>query len=197
MTDERTPSTGTDVERGEGAPADLADIAADMAHASARFVSSVEAVAAAADPDAAISILLLELSALLAAGAPLGALADVTPRDEYEPDAGAEPSLDRVRDALRDMLGPADEYAEVFDPFSGPEVVTARLSDDLADVTADLLHGLAHHAAGRTLEALWWWQFSYLNNWGQAASAAVRAIQSLMAHVRLEVPIDVEAADPV
>jgi hypothetical protein len=105
-------------------------------------------------------------------------------------------SVDRLRDRLRDLLGPADEYAEVFDPYSGPEVVTARLSDDLADIVADLLHGLAHHHSGRPLEALWWWQFSYLNSWGQGASAAVRAIQSLMAHVRLEVPIDVDAADP-
>ena len=48
----------------------------------------------------------------------------------------------------------------------------------------------------RTLEALWWWQFSYLSTWGQGASGALRALQSLVAHVRLEVPIDVDAGDP-
>ena len=180
----------------ETAPADLADIADDMAAASAQFINVVEAVAAAGEPDEAIAILLLELSGLLASGAPLGAIVDVVPAERFEPDAGAEPGLDRLRDALRDLLGPADEYAEVFDPYSGPEVVLARLSDDLADIVADLLHGLAHHTAGRPLEALWWWQFSYLNSWGQGASAAVRAIQSLMAHVRLEVPLDVDAAEP-
>ena len=193
MTDTTHASEG---DLAETAPADLADIADDMAAASAQFINVVEAVAAAGEPDEAIAILLLELSGLLASGAPLGAIVDVVPPERFEPDAGAEPGLDRLRDALRDLLGPADEYAEVFDPYSGPEVVSARLSDDLADIVADLLHGLAHHTAGRPLEALWWWQFSYLNSWGQGASAAVRAIQSLMAHVRLEVPIDVDAADP-
>ena len=177
----------------ELAPADLAEIAEDMAAAAREFVTAVEAVATGESPDESISILLLELSGLLAAGAPLGAIVDVVPEERFEPDAGAEPDVDRLRDALRDLLGPADDYAEVFDPYSGPEVVAVRVSDDLAQICADLLHGLAHHVAGRTLEALWWWQFSYLSTWGQAASAALRALQSLVAHVRLEVPLDVEA----
>lgn len=173
-------------------PADLADLADDMASASQEFIATVEAVAAAESPDESISILLLELSGLLAAGAPLGAIVDVVPEERFEPDAGYEPDVDRLREALRELLGPADEYVEVFDPYSGPEVMTARLSDDLADICSDLLHGLAHHSSGRTLEALWWWQFSYLSTWGQGASAALRALQSLVAHVRLEVPIDVD-----
>jgi hypothetical protein len=186
-----------DVDEAELAPLDLADLAHDVAAAAAQFISTVEAVASAATPDESISILLLELSSLLASGAPLGAIVDVVPPQRFEPDAGAEPDVDRLRARLRELLGPADEYVEVFDPYSGPEVVAARLSDDLADICADLLHGLAHHAAGRPLEALWWWQFSYLSTWGQGASAALRALQSLVAHVRLEVPIDVEAEDAV
>ena len=182
--------------RAEHAPADLADIADDMAAAATQFISVVEAVAGEASPDESISILLLELSSLLASGAPLGAIVDVVPNERFEPDAGIEPDIDRLRDALRELLGPADEYVEVFDPYSGPDVVPARLSDDLSDICSDLLHGLQHHRAGRPLEALWWWQFSYLSTWGQGASAALRALQSLVAHVRLEVPIDVEAGDP-
>lgn len=182
---------GDDLET-ELTPADLADIADDMAAAAQEFITAVEAVAAAESPDESISILLLELSGLLASGAPLGAIVDVIPEERFEPDAGYEPDVDKLREALRSLLGPADEYAEVFDPYSGPEVVRARLSDDLADICSDLLHGLAHHSSGRTLEALWWWQFSYLSTWGQGASAALRALQSLVAHVRLEVPIDVE-----
>jgi hypothetical protein len=174
------------------APADLADIADDMAVAVRGFVATVEAVAAAESPDESVSILLLELSALLASGAPLGAIVDVVPEERFEPDAGFEPDIDRLREALRELLGPADEYVEVFDPYSGPEVVPARLSDDLADICSDLLHGLAHLSGCRTLEALWWWQFSYLSTWGQGASAALRALQSLVAHVRLQVPIDVD-----
>ncbi|MFC6239297.1 DUF5063 domain-containing protein [Longivirga aurantiaca] len=176
----------------DAAPADLADLSDHMAGAAAQFVRSVEAVAGAGVPDEAVSILLLELSSLLAAGAPLGAIEDVVPDERFEPDAGAEPDVDRLRNTLHELLGPVDDYVEVFDPYAGPEVMAARLSDDLSQITSDLLHGLAHHAAGRPLEALWWWQFSYLSTWGPAASAALRALQSLVAHVRLEVPIDAD-----
>jgi len=177
----------------EVTPADLADLSDHTAEAAAQFVQVVEAVAGAEHPDEVVSILLLELSHLLAAAAPLGAIEDVVPEDRFEPDAGAEPDVDKLRSALRELLGPVDEYVEVFDPYAQPELVAARLSDDLSQITSDLLHGIAHHAAGRPLEALWWWQFSYLSTWGPAASAALRALQSLVAHVRLEVPLE---ADP-
>jgi hypothetical protein len=176
----------------EATPADLADLSDHMAQAAAQFISTIEAVAAADSHDEGISILLLELSGLLASGAPLGAIVDVVPEERFEPDAGAEPDVDRLRSTLHELLGPIDDYVEVFDPYAGPEVMAARLSDDLSQITSDLLHGLAHHAAGRPIEALWWWQFSYLSTWGPAASAALRALQSLVAHVRLEVPIEVE-----
>lgn len=185
--------TGHDHDLDEyAAPADLADLSDHMAGSAAQFVRSVEAVAGAGVPDEAVSILLLELSSLLAAGAPLGAIEDVVPDERFEPDAGAEPDVDRLRNTLHELLGPVDDYVEVFDPYAGPEVMAARLSDDLSQITSDLLHGIAHHAAGRPLEALWWWQFSYLSTWGPAASAALRALQSLVAHVRLAVPIDTD-----
>jgi hypothetical protein len=57
-------------------------------------------------------------------------------------------------------------------------------------VVTDLRHGMAHYSEGRVSEALWWWQFSYLSNWGPTASAALRALQSLVAHVRLDTPLD-------
>jgi hypothetical protein len=174
-------------------PADLADLADHVAAAAAQFVSAIEVVAGAEHPDEVVSILLLELSSLLAAGAPLGAIEDVVPAERFEPDAGPEPDIDRLRTRLHELLGPVDDYVEVFDPYAQPELVAARLSDDLGQITSDLLHGLAHQAAGRRLEALWWWQFSYLATWGPAASAALRALQSLVAHVRLEVPLE---ADP-
>jgi len=177
----------------EATPADLADLSDHMAQAAAQFISTIEAVAAADSHDEGISILLLEISGLLASGAPLGAIVDVVPEERFEPDAGAEPDIDRLRNTLHELLGPIDDYVEVFDPYAGPEVMAARLSDDLSQITSDLLHGLAHHAAGRPIEALWWWQFSYLSTWGPAASAALRALQSLVAHVRLEVPLEVDA----
>jgi hypothetical protein len=71
--------------------------------------------------------------------------------------------------------------------------MTMRLSDDLADIAADLVHGLQHYRAGRSIEALWWWQFSYLSSWGNHAGAALRALHSVVAHVRLDVAEPVEA----
>jgi hypothetical protein len=79
----------------------------------------------------------------------------------------------------------------VFDPYEPRKApVACRISDDLADVITDLRHGMAHYRAGRTTEALWWWQFSYFSNWGSTTSAALRALQSLVAHVRLNQPLD-------
>ena len=49
---------------------------------------------------------------------------------------------------------------------------------------------MVHYKAGRTTEALWWWQFSYFSNWGSTASATLRALQSVVAHVRLNQPLE-------
>jgi hypothetical protein len=53
-------------------------------------------------------------------------------------------------------------------------------------VAEALLHGLAHYRAGRQTEALWWWQFSYLSHWGSQAATTLRALQSVVAHDRLD-----------
>ena len=173
----------------------LVTLADGLAGASARFVQAAEAVAAGVGEDQAIAILLLEVADVLAMGARLGALDDVIPEGRFEPDAGAEPDVDRLRAALAERLAPIDEYVEVVDPYARPEVVPGRLSDDLSVVVSDLLHGLAHHAAGRTVEALWWWQTTYLASWGDAGCGAQRALLSLVSHVRAGAPL--ETATPV
>ena len=58
---------------------------------------------------------------------------------------------------------------------------------DLAAVAADLIHGLQHYEAGRSLEALWWWQYSYVNHWGTHGGAALRALHAIVAHALLDV----------
>lgn len=171
-----TPATPVD--------ADLVTLADSLAEVSARFVQTVEAVAGGIDGDHAVAILLLEVSDALAMGARLGAIDDVVPEGRFEPDVGAEPDVDRLREALRAKLAPIDAYVEVFDPYAEPELVPGRLSDDITAMVTDLLHGLAHHAAGRPLEALWWWQTTYLSSWGDSGSAALRALRSLVSHVR-------------
>ncbi|MFG2651663.1 DUF5063 domain-containing protein [Streptomyces sp. NPDC048436] len=155
------------------------------------FIVAVTAVAQGDEPDSAVPFLLLEVSQLLLAGGRLGAHEDILPEERYEPDLGPEPEVDDIRERLALLLEPVDVYSEVFDPYEPRKApVPARISDDLADVVADLSHGLAHYRAGRTTEALWWWQFSYFSNWGSTASAALRALQSLVAHVRLNQPLE-------
>ncbi len=170
---------------------DLVSLAEGFAGAAARFVQAVEAVASGAVGDRAIAVLLLEVSDVLAMGARLGAIDDVVPEGRFEPDAGAEPDVDRVRSGLARELAPVDPYVEVFDPYASPELVPGRLSDDVATMIADLLHGLAHHTAGRIVEALWWWQTTYLSSWGESGAGALRALRSLVAHVRLGAPLEV------
>jgi hypothetical protein len=167
------------------------DFAVQISDQIESFILSVREVAKGDDPDSAVPYLLLEVSQLLLAGGRLGAHEDIVPDERYEPDLGPESDADELRGRLAEMLEPIDVYSEVFDPYvprSTP--VACRISDDLADVVTDLMHGMAHFRAGRVSEALWWWQFSYLSNWGPTASASLRALQSLVAHVRLDSPLD-------
>jgi hypothetical protein len=158
------------------------------------FIVAVTEVAKGDEPDSAIPFLLLEVSQLLLAGGRLGAHEDIVPDERYEPDLGPERDAEEgaeLRDRLAALLEPIDVYSEVFDPYEPRKApVACRISDDLADVVTDLRHGLAHYRAGRTAEALWWWQFSYFSNWGATASGALRALQSLVAHVRLNQPLE-------
>ncbi|WP_431984014.1 DUF5063 domain-containing protein [Streptomyces qinglanensis] len=167
------------------------DFAVQISDQIESFVVAVTEVAKGDDPDSAVPYLLLEVSQLLLAGGRLGAHEDFLPDERYEPDVGPEPDVDELRERLAALLDPVDVYSEVFDPYvprSAP--VACRISDDLSDVLTDLRHGMAHYRAGRVSEALWWWQFSYLSNWGPTASASLRALQSLVAHVRLDKPLD-------
>ena len=124
------------------------------------------AVAREADGGAAISLLLLEVSQVLLAGARLGVQADFTPREEYQPDVGPDPDLDAMRLRLGRMLDNVDTYFFEFDPYD-PERVDLQLSDDLTSIATDLANGLRHYRAGNVDEALWWWQFSYVGLVGQ------------------------------
>ncbi|MFD7257873.1 DUF5063 domain-containing protein [Streptomyces sp. NPDC059874] len=166
------------------------DFAASIADQIESFIVAVTEVAKGEDPDSAVPFLLLEVSQLLLAGGRLGAYQDVLPEERYEPDLGPEPDVDDLRERFAIMLEPVDVYSEVFDPYEPRKTPVAhRISDDLADVVADLRHGLIHLQEGRVTEALWWWQFSYFTNWGPTASATLRALQSLIAHVRLNQPL--------
>ena len=151
------------------------------------FIRAVEAVAAGGLHDTAISVLLIHTAELAARGARLGAVTDVVPEGRYEPDNGQEPEVDDLRLRLAEVFAHADHYHTVDDPyFPAPEIVESSLSDDLAAIVSDLLHGLGHYQAGRMIEALWWWQYAYLSSWGEEVLNAQSALRSLVAHLRLD-----------
>ncbi|MCS0638658.1 DUF5063 domain-containing protein [Streptomyces sp. LP05-1] len=155
------------------------------------FIVATTEVAKGDEPDSAVPFLLLEVSQLLLAGGRLGAHEDIVPEERYEPDPGPELDMDELRERFAVLLDPVDVFSEVFDPYEPRRApVPCRISDNLADIVADLRHGLTHYRAGRTTEALWWWQFSYFSNWGPTASATLRALQSLVSHVRLDQPLE-------
>ncbi|MEV7688372.1 DUF5063 domain-containing protein [Streptomyces bungoensis] len=167
------------------------DFAVQIADQIESFLVAVTEVARGDEPGSTVPFLLLEVSQLLLAGGRLGAHEDIVPDERYEPDIGPEPDVDLLRENLGRLLEPVDVYSEVFDPYEPRTApVPARISDDLADVITDLRHGMSHYRAGRTTEALWWWQFSYFSNWGPTASAVLRALQSVLIHVRLNQPLE-------
>jgi hypothetical protein len=177
---------------------DLDEIVASVSDQIEGFLVTLREVADDGRPELGVSHLLLGVSQLIFAGGRLGALADVVPVERFEPDPGFDPDADMLREKLAKMLGSSDEYLEIFDPYDASgELVTMRISDDLAHVATQLHHGMQHSVAGRFREALWWWQFSYLSSWGSTASAALRALVSLVSHDRFDVrrPTVIDAED--
>lgn len=157
------------------------------------FLLALRAIAREGNGSEAVSLLLLEISQVLLAGARLGAQTDFAPREEFQPDVGPEADIDDLRMRLADMLEGVDSYTFVFDPYV-PEVVESRLSDDLASIAIDLENGLRHFRAGDVDEALWWWQFSYVNSWGNLAGAALNALLTVVAHDRFDTDFVANAA---
>jgi hypothetical protein len=193
--DESTTTSGADAVAATPVPtldAETLEFAHQIADQVASFLLALRAIAEEADGGRAISLLLLEISQVLLAGARLGAQQDFLPREEYQPDVGPEPDLDRMRLRLAEMLDNVDTYSFVFDPYV-PDVVESQLSDDLTAIATDLDTGLRHFRLGHVSEALWWWQFSYVSSWGNLAGAALNALLSVVSHDRLDVDVDLDA----
>lgn len=172
---------------------DLQILADETAVEARAFLTLVRQVAAGDSPEIAIPILLLAVSQVLVTGARLGAITDIVPTQRFEPDLGSDEDVEGLRNDLAAMLSGLDDYVEVLDPLTTPDVGAGQLSGDVADIAAALLHGLRHYADGHLSEALWWWQFSYLSAWGGRAASALRVLQSILSHIRLDADEDVVA----
>jgi hypothetical protein len=170
-----------------GAAEDYAEFTAEIADQVESFLVAVREIARGDDPGSTLSLLLLEVSQLALAGGRLGAITDVVPDGRFEPDPGPDSDVDELRERLAELLEPVDDYVEIIDPVDPARGADGfLLSADLASIASDLLHGLTHYRDGRTVEALWWWQFSYLSSWGATCGGVLRALQSLIAHTRLD-----------
>ncbi len=162
-------------------------LADQIARHASDFLDALAALGSGEGGDEVVPLLLLEVAQAMLAGAQLGASQDIIPADNSEPDVGADPDLDELRVGLAKRLAECDEYAELFDPYRDVAPTAFRLSDDLAAMASDLIHGLRHYQAGLPAEALWWWQYSYVNQWGTHGGAALRALHAVVAHSRLDV----------
>jgi hypothetical protein len=189
MTEHDTEAAGEN-----GLHSDLEDFAQQIADQVESFLLALQAIARGeATGGHAISLLLLEVSQVLLAGARLGVQTDFETTEQYQPDAGPDPDLDTMRLRLAVLLEGVDAYTEIFDPYvDPPELAPSLLSDDLTSIATALAHGLRHYKSGRVDEALWWWQFSYVSSWGNEASAVLRALQSVVAHDRLDAEFESE-----
>ena len=182
MTDEQ----GTEGANGVDDLGGLADLTAAEASA---FLTSVTEVASGSSPDTALPVLTLALSQILVAGARLGAIQDVVPEDRFEPDA-TDDDADPLRTGLANVFAGIDDYVYVIDPITSSERADGSITNDLVDIAVALSHGLKHYAAGRKTEALWWWQFSFLSEWSDRALMALRALLSILSHLRLDADED-------
>jgi hypothetical protein len=169
------------------ADGDWRALADQIAKHASDYLDALAALGRGEGGDEVVPLLLLEVAQVMLAGAQLGASRDVIPSGNAEPDVGADPDLDELRVGLAERLAACDEYAELFDPYRDAAPTSFRLSDDLAAMASDLIHGLRHYRAGRSAEALWWWQYSYVNQWGTHGGAALRALHAVVAHARLDV----------
>jgi len=168
---------------------ELEDFAQQIADAVESFLVALQAMSREREPGTVVPLLLVEVSQILLAGARLGAQQDFEPRGRYQPDVGPDPDLDAMRLRLARLLDSVDTYTYNFDPYD-PDISEGLLSDDLTSIATELANGLRHFRAGNVTEALWWWQYSYVANWGNMASAALRALQSVVAHDRLDADVD-------
>jgi Domain of unknown function (DUF5063) len=128
------------------------------------FVEFVDRAAALALPDRLLAVRARLLDVYTAAlSLPLDESAD-------DVDAQTSPMPPRVD------FGAHDEYWEVFDPYIEAEALIGALSDDVADVYADLARGLALWEADKRDAAVWEWRFGFDIHWGDHAIDALRAL---------------------
>jgi hypothetical protein len=88
----------------------------------------------------------------------------------------------KLYESLKEQLGDADLYWEVFDPTERDEAIEGSLADDVADIYRDLKEGvtLAEKGAASPDQLIWDWRFGFYSHWGRHATAALKTIHCLL-----------------
>ena len=103
-------------------------------------------------------------------------LADVDPStDEPEIYDGAS-----MMGIILEKIGKYDNYSEIFDPIFENEMVVGSLSDDLADIYADLKGPMISFESGRENDAIWQWKFNVKTHCGDHLVDSLRVIHRLV-----------------
>ncbi len=155
------------------------------------YLLTMREIASGNSPEAAFPMALLALSQVLVIGRP--ARRDRGRRAGRAVRARPRPGSRRSTRCAR--TSPTCSRASTSTPTSStrcsrPSPRWATSATTWSTSPRRLSHGLSHQAAGRPVEALWWWQFSYLSHWGERAASALRVVQALLAHVRLDADPD-------
>ncbi|QKX52854.1 DUF5063 domain-containing protein (plasmid) [Planococcus glaciei] len=70
-------------------------------------------------------------------------------------------------------------YLEIFNPYCDTTPVKGCLEDDITDIYSEIKKGLILYEHGHELEAVWHWKFGLKMHWGEHATSAIRALQSI------------------
>jgi hypothetical protein len=159
-------------------PTDIPKLASAFASEAERFVSWLDRATVDEGPVLNMRELHELLGLLQAAATRIPAVAP-----DAETPQGVEAKLNPPAAAkIREKL-PINAYSVVFDPLefdpleqSSPQPVMATIDNDLGDIYADLMDGLALYRAGQYQDAVWQWHFSYYSHWGRHLSHAQSAI---------------------
>ncbi len=103
-------------------------------------------------------------------------LPDVDPStDESERYRGTS-----MMDPILEKIGNYDSYLEIVDPVYENEIVVGSLSDDLADIYADLKGPMISYESGREFDAIWQWKFNIKTHCGDHLVDSLRVIHRLV-----------------
>ena len=98
------------------------------------FLLALREIAREGNGSQAVSLLLLEISQVLLAGARLGAQTDFAPREEFQPDVGPEADIDEL--GRLPGVGPKSAQRIAFHLLQAEPVDVRRLADVLIEVKA-------------------------------------------------------------